>query len=241
MFGYPLGGDRPVLDGLDLDIRPGEAVALVGPTGCGKTTVARLVPRFYDVLDGRVELDGADVRDVRLSDLRRAVGIVFEDTFLFSDTVRANIAFADPDAPAEAVERAAGLAGAHEFVLELPDGYDTVVGEHGFSLSGGQRQRIAIARAILADPRVLILDDATSSVDPTKEHEIRAALAEVMRGRTTIVIAHRPATIALADRVVLLDEGRIVAEGTHDQLLREDARYREVLARAAAADVGVPG
>ena len=149
---------------------------------------------------------------------------MFEETFLFSDTIADNIAFADPDAADEAIERAARLAGAHEFILELPDGYATEIGERGFSLSGGQRQRIAIARAILADPRVLILDDATSSVDPTKEHEIRDALTEVMRGRTTIVIAHRPATIALADRVVLLDDGRVVAEGTHAELLRHERR-----------------
>jgi ATP-binding cassette subfamily B protein len=158
---------------------------------------------------------------------------VFEDTFLFSDSVRNNIAFADPEAPTEAVVRAARLAGADEFIRDLPEGYDTVIGEHGYSLSGGQRQRVAIARAVLADPRILILDDATSSVDPSKEHEIRAALAEVMRGRTTIIIAHRPATIALADRVVLLDEGRVAADGTHERLLATSPRYREVLARAA--------
>jgi len=161
---------------------------------------------------------------------------VFEDTFLFSDSIAANIAFADPDAPSDQVEHAARLAGAHDFVSRLPQGYDTLIGERGYSLSGGQRQRIAIARAILADPRVLILDDATSAVDPTKEHEIRDALAEVMAGRTTIVIAHRPATIALAERVVLLDEGRIVADGTHASLLASSARYREVLASATAED-----
>src|SRR5207253_7527675 len=153
--------------------------------------------------------------------------------FLFGDSVAANIAFADPDATQERIESAARLAGAHDFIRDLPDGYATEIGERGFSLSGGQRQRIAIARAFLADPRVLILDDATSSVDPTKEHEIRDALADVMRGRSTIVIAHRPATIALADRVLLLDEGRIAAEGTHEQLLANNERYREVLARAA--------
>jgi ATP-binding cassette subfamily B protein len=229
---FAYGRGPAVLDGLSLDIRGGEAVALVGATASGKTTVARLIPRFYDVKVGSVLIDGADVREARLNDVRRAVGIVFEDTFLFSDSVRSNIAFADPDAPFEDVVKAATLAGADEFVRELPDGYDTVIGEHGYSLSGGQRQRIAIARAVLADPRVLILDDATSSVDPTKEHEIRSALAEVMEGRTTIIIAHRPATIALADRVVLLDGGRVVADGTHDELLATSPRYREVLARA---------
>jgi len=235
-FGYAGGPPRPVLDGFDLVVRAGESVALVGPTGCGKTTAARLIPRFYDVDAGRIVLDGVDVRDVSLHELRHAIGLVFEDTFLFNDSVAANIAFSEPDAPRERIERAARLAGAHDFIAELPDGYATEIGERGFSLSGGQRQRIAIARAILADPRVLILDDATSSVDPTKEHEIRDALTEVMRGRTTIVIAHRPATIALADRVVLLDEGRIVDEGTHADLLLTSAHYRDVLAAAMAAD-----
>jgi ATP-binding cassette subfamily B protein len=238
-FGYVAGADRPVLADLDLVIRPGEAVALVGATGCGKTTVARLIPRFYDVEDGRVTLDGVDVRDLKVHDLRHAVGIVFEDTFLFGDSVRANIAFADPDAPQARVEAAARLAGAHDFIARLPKGYNTLLGERGFSLSGGQRQRIALARAILAEPRVLILDDATSSVDPTKEHEIREAMAEVMQGRTTIVIAHRPATIALADRVILLDGGQVVAEGTHDGLLATSERYRQVLAQAEAADRGL--
>jgi ATP-binding cassette subfamily B protein len=236
--GVRFGYDRrsPVLDGFDLRVAPGESVALVGATGSGKSTVARLIPRFYDVERGRITIDGVDVRDLRLRELRRAVGIVFEDTFLFSDTIAANIAFADPDAAHSAIERAARLAGAHDFVAELPDGYAARIGERGYSLSGGQRQRIAIARAILADPRVLILDDATSAVDPTKEHEIRDALAEVMRGRTTIVIAHRPATIALADRVLLLDGGRVVAEGTHRSLLAGDHRYREVLAAAQARE-----
>jgi ATP-binding cassette subfamily B protein len=229
-FGY--GGGRSVLNGLDLSIRPGEAVALVGATGSGKTTVARLLPRFYDVDDGRVLLDGVDVRDIKVDDLRKSIGIVFEDTFLFSDTVRENIAFADPEASQEQIARAARLAGADGFIDALPDGYDTLIGEHGFSLSGGQRQRIAIARAVIADPKVLILDDATSSVDPTKEHEIRAALGEVMSGRTTIIIAHRPATIALADRVVLLADGVVVAEGTHQELLATSERYRTVLAAA---------
>lgn len=227
-FGYRDG--LPVLDGLDLHVRAGEAVALVGATASGKSTVARLVPRFYDVDRGSILLDGVDLRDLRVADLRAQVGIVFEDTFLFSDSVHANIAFADPEASRERVERAARLAGASDFVAALPRGYDTVIGEHGFSLSGGQRQRIAIARAVLSDPRVLILDDATSAVDPSKEHEIRASLREVMAGRTTLIIAHRPATIALADRVVLIDDGRVVAEGTHAELVAGDPRYRAVLA-----------
>ncbi|MHB8465556.1 MAG: ABC transporter ATP-binding protein, partial [Acidimicrobiales bacterium] len=225
-----------VLDRLDLRLHPGEAVALVGATGSGKSTVAKLVPRFYDVTGGEVTLDGVDIRRLRLGELRRAVGIVFEDTFLFSDTIRTNIAFADPSATDEQVERAARLAGAHDFIVGLPDGYGTRIGERGFSLSGGQRQRLALARATLADPRVLILDDATSSVDPTKEHEIRGALLEVMRGRTTIVIAHRPATIALADRVVLLGAGRVIADGTHASLLATSEEYRQVLARAEAPE-----
>jgi ATP-binding cassette subfamily B protein len=237
-FAYGAGA-AAVLDGFDLEVRAGEAIALVGSTGSGKTTVAKLLPRFYDVTAGRILLDGVDLRKLRVRDLRRAVSIVFEDTFLFTDTVRDNIAFADPGASSDEVERAARLAGAHEFITDLEDGYNTVIGERGFSLSGGQRQRLALARAIIADPRVLILDDATSAVDPTKEHEIRGALQQVMAGRTTIVIAHRPATIALADRVVLLSGGRVVAEGTHEGLLASEPAYREVLARATPEDFDV--
>ena len=227
-FGYD--AERIVLDGFDVSIAGGTSVAIVGATGSGKSTITRLLLRFYDVQHGSIELDGCDLRALRVHDLRRAVGVVFEDTLLFHDTVAANIAFADPDATAAQIESAATLAGAHDFVRDLPRGYDTLLGERGFSLSGGQRQRIAIARAILADPRVLILDDATSAVDPSKEHEIREAMATVMRDRTTIVIAHRPGTIALADTVLLLDEGRVAAQGTHDELLVTSAAYREVLA-----------
>jgi ATP-binding cassette subfamily B protein len=232
-FGHE--GDRPVLDGLDLHVAPGESLALVGATGSGKSTVAGLLARLYDPDDGSVQLDGHDVRELRISDVRRAVALVFEETFLFTDTVRENIRFARPEAHDEEVERAAELAGAAEFIADLPDGYDTVLGERGFSLSGGQRQRVAIARAILADPAVLVLDDATSAVDATKEHEIRAALTTVMQGRTTLVIAHRPATIALADRVAVLEGGRIVEEGTHRDLLRRSPRYRALLALEEAA------
>ncbi|MHB1446646.1 MAG: ABC transporter ATP-binding protein, partial [Acidimicrobiales bacterium] len=234
-FSYGSGGRR-VLDNFELTIAPGESVALVGATGSGKSTVARLLPRFYDPDGGRIVIDGQDIREIKLRELRRSVAIVFEETFLFSDTVSANIAFADPEATTRQILDAAKLAGAHDFVLNMDEGYDTMLGERGFSLSGGQRQRIALARAILANPRVLVLDDATSSVDATKEHEIRAALQTVMEGRTTIVIAHRPATIALAQRVVLLEGGRIVAEGTHDSLSATDSRYQEVLAQAAALE-----
>ena len=232
MFGY--NAEYPVLRNFNLDIQGGESIAIVGATGSGKSTITRLLLRFYDTQSGHVYLDGIDVRKLKLSELRSQIGVVFEDTVLFNDTVRNNIAFAKPHASADEVERAAKLSGAHEFILRLPKGYETVIGERGYSLSGGQRQRIAIARAIVANPRVLVLDDATSAVDPSKEGEIREAMKTVMSGRTTIVIAHRPGTIALADRVMLLDEGKVAAIGTHEDLVSTNARYREVLANMSA-------
>jgi ABC-type multidrug transport system fused ATPase/permease subunit len=225
-FGYD--AQRPVLDGIDLDIPPGRTVALIGPTGCGKTTLTALIPRFYDVDAGRVRLDGLDVRDATLDSLRGAIGIVGQDTFLFSTTVAENIAYGTPDATPEQIVEAAMRAQAHDFISDLPDGYDTVVGERGLTLSGGQRQRVAIARALLMNPRVLILDDATASVDASTEARIKLALREVMKGRTTIIIAHRLSTISLAEEVVVLDRGRIVARGAHAVLLDRSPVYQEI-------------
>ena len=227
-FSYEAG--RQILRDVSLDIPAGQTVAIVGSSGSGKSTIGRLLFRFYDVTGGALSIDNQDVRDVTQSSLQNAIGVVPQDTVLFNDSVRNNIAFANPHAGVEEIERAAKLSGAHDFVLRLPNGYETIIGERGFSLSGGQRQRIAIARAIVANPRVLVLDDATSAVDPSKEGEIRDAMKTVMSGRTTIVIAHRPGTIALADRVILLDEGKVAAIGTHDELVGSNARYREVLA-----------
>jgi ATP-binding cassette subfamily B protein len=225
-FGYD--PERPVLREIDLELEPGRTVALIGHTGSGKTTLAGLVPRFYDVASGRVTVDGLDVRDARLVSLRRAIGIVAQDPFLFSDTVRENVAFGRPEATQAEVEEAARLAQAHDFITELPEGYDTVIGERGITLSGGQRQRIAIARALLLDPRILILDDATASVDATTEARIRLGLRQAMRGRTTIIIAHRLSTLALADELVVLDRGRVAARGTHDELIERSPVYREI-------------
>jgi ATP-binding cassette subfamily B protein len=225
-FSYLEG--RPVLEHLDLALDAGTTLALIGHTGAGKTTLAALVPRFYDVGSGRVVVDGADIRDVTLASLRREIGVIPQDPFLFSTTVRENIAFGRPDMTDAEVERVARLAQAHEFVEQLPQGYETVIGERGITLSGGQRQRVAIARALALDPRILILDDATASVDATTEAQIRAGLREVMRGRTTLIIAHRLSTIALADEIVVLDSGRIACRGTHDELLETSGVYREI-------------
>jgi ABC-type multidrug transport system fused ATPase/permease subunit len=225
-FGYD--ERRPVLEGIDLELQPGRTVALIGHTGSGKTTLASLVPRFYDVTSGRITIDGLDVRDAKLASLRREIGIVAQDPFLFSATVGENIAFGRPDATDEKVEEAARLAQAAEFIDDLPEGYETVIGERGITLSGGQRQRIAIARALLVDPRILLLDDATASVDATTEARIRLGLRQAMKGRTTIIIAHRLSTLALADELVVLDRGRICARGTHDELLETSAVYREI-------------
>lgn len=226
-FGY--GDDRGVLDGLSFEIRPGETLAVVGSSGSGKSTVSLLLPRFYDVTRGAVLIGGHDVRELTLRSLRAAIGLVPEDSFLFSDTVRANIAYGRPDATREEIEKAARAAQADRFIRELPDGYDTTVGEHGLTLSGGQRQRVALARAILSDPRLLVLDDATSAVDARVEHEIHEALKEVMRGRTTLLIAHRRSTLNLADRIAVLDGGRLADIGTHEELRQRSALYRRLL------------
>ncbi|MGH9177552.1 MAG: ABC transporter ATP-binding protein [Acidimicrobiales bacterium] len=226
-FGYLRS--QPVLRGFDLAVAPGETVALVGASGSGKSTVAMLLPRFYDVQSGAVRVDGVDVRDVTFDSLRRQVGVVFEETFLFSDTVRANIAFGRPEATDEEVEAAARAAEANEFVSRLPQGYDTILGERGLTLSGGQRQRIALARALLTDPRVLVLDDATSAVDSQVEEEIHATLRRLLRGRTTLLVAHRRSTLRLADRIAVVDGGRVVDVGTHAELMGRSSLYRRLL------------
>ena len=226
-FGYLR--TEPVLAGFDLRVRPGETVALVGASGSGKSTVALLLPRFYDVQSGTVRLDGHDIRDLTLESLRRQIGVVFEESFLFSDSIRANISYGRPDATHAEVETAARAAEAHGFIMALPDGYDTVVGERGLTLSGGQRQRVALARALITDPKVLILDDATSSIDSRIEEEIHATLRKLMQGRTTLLVAHRRSTLRLADRIAVVDHGRIIDQGTHEQLLDRCPTYRLLL------------
>jgi ABC-type multidrug transport system fused ATPase/permease subunit len=223
------GATQPALRGIDLSVEAGTTVALVGGTGSGKTSLVSLLPRLYDATAGTVLVDGVDVREVDPQSLRREIAIVTDDPFLFSATVHENVAYARPDATRAEVEAAARRAHADDFVRELPDGFDTVVGERGLTLSGGQRQRIAIARALLANPRILVLDDATSSVDASTEQEIKLALREAMGGRTTFVIAHRLSTIALADEIVVLEAGAIVAHGTHEQLVEQDGLYRAIV------------
>ena len=219
---------RRVLRGLTLDAQPGEVVALLGPPGSGKTSVVNLIPRFYDATGGWISIDGSDIRNVSLESLRRNIGIVQQDVFLFTTSIRENIAYGNVDATQEMIERAAKIAQMHEFIESLPDGYDTHVGERGSTLSGGQRQRMSIARAVLLDPPILILDDSTSSVDANTESQIRMAMESVMEGRTTFVIAHRLSTVHRADKIVVLKDGQIAEQGTHDELVELGGLYREI-------------
>jgi ATP-binding cassette subfamily B protein len=225
-FGYD--AVSPVLRNVNIDVRPGQVIALMGPTGSGKTTIVNLMPRFYDVTSGRITIDGIDIRDVTIASLRRAIGIVQQDVFLFSATIRDNIAYGAVGASQEEIERAAKAAHIHDYIMSLPDGYDTWVGERGITLSGGQKQRIAIARTLLMDPRILILDDSTSSVDTETEYLIQQTLADLMKGRTTFVIAQRLRTVKMADQILVLQDGRIVERGRHEELLRRDGIYRQI-------------
>jgi ATP-binding cassette subfamily B protein len=230
-------GHPDALTDIDLEVPAGRTVALVGPSGSGKSSLVALIARLYDPSEGAILVDGTDVRTVELASLRSEVAFVGDESFLFSATVADNIAYAHPEADREAIVAAARRAQADGFIRELPDGYDTLVGERGLTLSGGQRQRVAIARALLADPRILILDDATSSVDATTEAAIRDGLAEVMAGRTTFVIAHRLSTVSLADEVIVMDGGRIVDRGTHEELLEGCSFYREIAEHGLADSV----
>jgi ATP-binding cassette subfamily B protein len=216
------------LETINLDVEPNQVVALIGPTGSGKTSLVNLIPRFYDVEEGSVQVDGIDVREVDLPSLRRQIGIVLQTSILFSDTIHANIAYGCPDATMEEVVDAAKAAQAHGFIMDMPQGYETELGERGVTLSGGQRQRIAIARALLLNPRILILDDSTSSVDTQTEHLIQKALSRLMEGRTTFIIAQRLSTVHRADIILVMDQGCIVEQGTHQDLLARGGLYREI-------------
>ncbi|MEI6872765.1 MAG: ABC transporter ATP-binding protein, partial [Verrucomicrobiota bacterium] len=228
----------PVLKSVNFEITAGQCVAIVGPTGSGKSTILNLIPRFYDPTEGRILLDGVDIREMNLLHLRRQVGMVFQESFLFSTTVAANIAFGRPDATQEQIEKAARIAAAHDFITALPMGYETVLGEAGVGLSGGQRQRLAIARALLLEPAILLMDDPTAAVDPGTEHEIAEAMESAMRGRTTFIIAHRPALLRRAALILVLEEGRIVQSGTHEALMQVPGYYRTAALMQSAA--GLP-
>ncbi len=236
-FSY-FGSGAKVLDDLSFHVEPGQVVALLGPTGSGKSTITNLIPRFYDVVDGVVKIDGRDIRQVTIESLRQQIGIVLQETMLFGSTIRENIAFGRPDATQEQIETAAKAAAAHDFIMAMPKGYDTEVGERGVTLSGGQRQRVAIARALLLDPRILILDDATSSVDTETEQQIQAALDRLMKGRTCFVIAQRVSTVRNADQILVIDKGKLVAQGQHADLIRESGIYADIYYRQLAPENG---
>lgn len=229
-------GSDPVLQDVDFEVAPGQVVAVIGATGSGKSAVMSLLPRFYDPTSGSVSIDGIDLRRMDVDELRRSIGMVFQESFLFSTTIAANIAFGHPDATEQQIERAAQIAAAHDFIVQLPDGYETVLGESGVGLSGGQRQRLAIARAVLLDPPILMLDDPTAAVDPGTEREIADAIARATAGRTTFIVAHRPAMLRRADFAVVLDHGRVAQIGTHQELMRVGGYYLDALEAQTASD-----
>jgi len=235
-FAYPSRRGQPVLTEVELDINPGEVIAVVGPSGAGKSTILSLLYRFYDVDSGRVTLDGVDIRELKLADLRRALAMVAQEPVLFSGTIRDNIAYGRDGATFDDIERAARDAYAHDFIAGFPDGYETIIGERGTKLSGGQKQRIALARALIANPRVLILDEATSNLDAESEAAVQAALARIMAGRTTIIVAHRLSTVRDADRIVVIDGARIVEQGGHDELMERRGTYRRLVEHQLIAD-----